>query len=510
MTQSIYKGAQVISLLNTQSEQHESMVLKVLEPLNPVDTLHKWHTVLRSIEELINLPLHDALKEQELRLILSVPTTMAKLMGNPQSLMSAYGLLNQKFGIGVANRFKNLVLMTSAFSQSYNSEASAKASVQLETMADGVGYYQSRRRYLVTFLTLIPRLAKGSRVIEEIQLLSEFLPVIEIHCVSKTSTNRHLLLAQIFDDFTLQYDGQLLLGSRDYQPLEKMFLEPERISIVDQTIQRKAQLVGYVKKEVDPTKIFSAVEIENSIALMEAAYTFYDIQSTEFKPLMEVVLKLIESCEDDYFITISVADFKAIISGQEGADEKKLLSLFSLESNEYTENLNSTHPLIRVEDTYVTNLNLLLRFLYHEKNRILEKKKRYQIHSGFVFEDMVKDVLKIKGFKIEDITRINRKEFDVVTTRDGVIHNFQCKNNAVDLTLIDQRPSSFIRYNRGLVRYYEKALVKEENREGLLLKKLKMQEAYHYVISRFPVISDNARIVSFNTLETWIDEKFPN
>lgn len=70
------------------------------------------------------------------------------------------------------------------------------------------------------------------------------------------------------------------------------------------------------------------------------------------------------------------------------------------------------------------------------------------------------------GFAMTDIKRINRKEFDVVTTLGDTIHNFQCKNNWIDLNRVERDPKLYARYNRRLTRYYKRALVKERRRES--------------------------------------------
>jgi hypothetical protein len=44
-------------------------------------------------------------------------------------------------------------------------------------------------------------------------------------------------------------------------------------------------------------------------------------------------------------------------------------------------------------------------------------------------------------------------------------------------------------------------LAKEEKREGLLLSKLSLNSIRHYVISRFPVITDDERIVAWNAFD---------
>lgn len=99
-----------------------------------------------------------------------------------------------------------------------------------------------------------------------------------------------------------------------------------------------------------------------------------------------------------------------------------------------------------------------------------------------------------------DIKRINRKEFDVVATHDGVVYNFQCKNNWIDLAKIEADRSLFVRYNRSLIRYYRRALAKEEKREHLLKSALGLDRIEHYVISRFPVICTDPKIISYNQI----------
>jgi Holliday junction resolvase len=104
------------------------------------------------------------------------------------------------------------------------------------------------------------------------------------------------------------------------------------------------------------------------------------------------------------------------------------------------------------------------------------------------------------GFHITDIKRINRKEFDVVATHRGVIYSFQCKNNWIDLAKVEAERALYVRYNRTLTSYYGRALEKEEKREHLLKNELGLDQIEHYVISRFPVISANPRIINYNQI----------
>ena len=51
------------------------------------------------------------------------------------------------------------------------------------------------------------------------------------------------------------------------------------------------------------------------------------------------------------------------------------------------------------------------------------------------------------------------------------------------------------------MRSYERALVKERNREHLLKMKLATEAVQHVVVSRFPVVTDNQRIIVFSRID---------
>ena len=177
-----------------------------------------------------------------------------------------------------------------------------------------------------------------------------------------------------------------------------------------------------------------------------------------------------------------------------------LVSALTCHDDSYMKCLSSYAPLVLVGGRYLSTVTLLSRFVYSWRARVLDRKKRFQIRAGFIFEDEVRFALEKQGFVVQDIVRINRQEFDVVTVRDDVIWNVQCKNNFVDLESVDSDAVEFARYNRGLVRSYERALVKERNREHLLKGKLSIKDVQHMVVSRFPVVTDNPRLVVFSRI----------
>lgn len=148
----------------------------------------------------------------------------------------------------------------------------------------------------------------------------------------------------------------------------------------------------------------------------------------------------------------------------------------------------------------MTTVTLLSRFAYSWKTFCLNRIKRFQIRSGYIFEDEVKKALAHQNFVIHAIKRIGGREFDVVATKGNVIYNVQCKNNLVDLARMEQDPKLFARYNLRLDKYYAQALRKEEERENLLLTKLGLSAVKHVVLSKFPLATKNLRVMAFREI----------
>ena len=62
------------------------------------------------------------------------------------------------------------------------------------------------------------------------------------------------------------------------------------------------------------------------------------------------------------------------------------------------------------------------------------------------------------------------------------------------------------RKHRSLARAYDKALDKEYNREDMLKQELDIDRIESYVITRFPVITPNPRVISFNVLPVYLED----
>ena len=495
-------GQKARDLLEAQLAEHNDGVDHALSRYCPRAAVSTLHRTIRSVEEFINIPMCEISNHDDVLRITAIRLDNAFTSDPLPAVKLAKSILDPLFDPQVVSRYVQTMLQTAAISQAFRIHGQDKLGKQisLDTIGGAIGYYQSRRRHLVTLLYSMPRSCTGIAILENLDALNVLLPVIEHSCVSITGFHQKLALLDIYDDFHLTTDARGFLASHDYNTLDKGFMEPERASI-QVMLEMRRDKIGYLK--IRPLKqkvVFSAEELRNSVKLIQAAYQEFDVNDGDFAALSLLIVVFSRHCFDDYFVEIPKQKFWAILRAQSAFDPDELYSLLVNSPGDYTANTNAYEPFIDTGTAVVSNVNLLSRYLYAFKNIHLGSRKRFQIHCGFIFEDVVKKDLKELGFNVTDIKRLNRKEFDVVTTYRGAIHNFQCKNNWIDLANVESDRKLFVRYNRSMVKYYRKALVKEQDREHLLKSKLGLSKIHHYVISRFPVICDVPNIINHNEI----------
>lgn len=192
-------------------------------------------------------------------------------------------------------------------------------------------------------------------------------------------------------------------------------------------------------------------------------------------------------------MTVPIPNFQDLVASFKQAQWRSALTYKEIQ----TEPLVGSHSaFVTSGPVMVSNLFMILRFCYQIKNATLNKIRRFQIRTGFIFEDVISQELEQLGFVKLPAKRLERREFDVVMKKDGVIYNFQCKNAYLDYRLIQANRSAFVKNNRRLVRYFERALVKEAEREHLLKTKFGINNIRHYVLCNFPVYTNNPSIIS--------------
>ncbi|MBR7745143.1 hypothetical protein [Undibacterium baiyunense] len=470
----------------------ETRIVTELAPYEPQSAICLWLDIMRGIEEIINLPNVDWDDDNFEQQLYEFP--LLQLMHYGREFQAIRRRLIARFSEKFANRFCNILSLGSAIGISFEAHRMFEAASGFKNVMSMIGYLQSRRRHFVGLLHLMPHACRGTRLISHSNVFNCFLPIVECTAVPMMSVQYLLMVRLAQQRLGLNEDGKTELPM-----LNTFYLEPERASIVEMIVSNERAGATLEREPLQADRLFSAAELRNDILAIEAVYAEFDLNKTDFAVAATLVRRLsTEFINRDYWVEITPKQLNCLVS--EVGATANLRSALTCGADNYMLCLSSYAPFVRDGDRYLSTVSLLSRFIYNWRARILNKSKRFQIRAGFIFEDQVKDALKDQGFTIQEIVRIDRQEFDVVTIQNGVIWNVQCKNNFIDLDRVDMDATSFARYNKHLVRSYERALTKEFNREHLLQCKLNLADVQHMVVSRFPVITDNPRIVVFSRI----------
>lgn len=488
------------ALTSSSSEQalaarialQERQIVDALAPYDPTSAAYAWFDTLRAIEELINLLTVEWGDEGFGQALVSLP--VIGLDRHLDRLTVVRQRILQKFGENFCIRFTRLLVQGSAISVAFAQHGIFEAAAGFQTIGTMMGYLQSRRRHFVGLLHMLPHACRGRQRVEPLDALNIFLPIIELSAVQMMGAQNALLVKMARAKLTLPDDE-----SAELAMLDTLFLEPERVRITEMPMTEQGKIMFASMEALRPDRLFSAAELRNDVVAIEATYAEFDLKDTDFPAAAALVRRLSRDfVEHDFWVAISSADLGKL--SDEVCASRALRSALINNEPSYTACLSTYAPFVLMDGAYRSTVTLLSRFIYNWRAQSLDRKKRFQIRAGFIFEKAVAVELQRQGFTVQDITRINHHEFDVVTVRDGVIWNVQCKNNFVDLSSVDSNAHRFARYNFRLVRAYERALVKEASREHLLKTKMSLNAIQHVVVSRFPVISDNPRIVPFSRI----------
>lgn len=486
-------GAEAEALVQEQILQHAAGIQNSLSVFDARSAVAAWLEALRGIEELINLPLFELEDEQTILALVSLPLDHI----SPLQVTNLQRMLTDQFDAGVVRRFVQTLLRSAAIGLAFRLHG-IEGGEEFRTLGGAITYFQSMRRQMVGLLYLMPLACRGTDSVDPLDALNVFLPIVEHSCVGLTSLYRHLVLLRIHDDYVLTVGPQSFKGNYSLDMLDESFLEPERVGLTEVPRDRIDATVLKHKIKVDSGRVFSVPELCNDLLVMEASYAEFKLGETAFGAMSRFIVACSRDAHDQYHIDFEASTLKSlmILCGLSIEAQRRLLYA----GTGYADAINSFAPFILVGRNYVTTVTLLSRFAYNWKTVCLNKIKRFQVRSGFIFEQQVKEALDRQGFFVSDVKRIERKEFDVVAMKDGVIYNVQCKNNLVDLTRMEESPSLFARYNQRLDRYYADALRKEEGREGLLKQRFGLEVVKHVVLSKFPVATKNPQILAFREI----------
>lgn len=493
MDMKVFAGADAEALVLSQISQHSSGIEVTLARYSARSAVSAWMEVLRGVEELINIPQFELEDEQRVQALRSLP--MQSL--TPQLIESLQNLLAARFTSGVAHRFIYILLRSAAIIPTFQQSGLVR-DLDFRTLDDVIDYFQSRRRQMVALLYWMPNACSGSELVDEFDAMNIFLPIVEYSCVNLSTFYRDLVLLRIYPNFVITTNDVACERSETYDLLDQSSLEPERVGITEVSRKNIDPSILINRMKVDPRRVFSVPELCNNLLEMEATFAEFKLGETAFGTMCRFIVACAQNSRDEYYIELNSREFRDLIKLCGISTSVQRCLVYSGEN--YATAINSFSPFIDLKNSFLTTVPLLIRFAYNYKTICLNKIKRFQIRSGYLFEDQVKSILAEQGLILSGIKRIDHKEFDVVATKDGIIYNIQCKNNLIDITRIETNPVLFSRYNKRLERYYEKSLIKEENREELLKKTLGLQRVKHIILSKFPLATKNPQILAFREI----------
>lgn len=480
----ILEGKSLENFLKKQSNEALKRLESELSKYDAESFLSHFERFIWYLDEFINLNFCLDDKDKELLYSLEIGDAICE---NPEHL------LNAMFAVTDATNKETAIRLYKFLTLFWNTS--------IKDVGELLLYCKSRRLYYVSMLYLIPMMAKGEKKIEFEKIVEETLRIFEEVAVPVTSAFNALLVLKRDPGFEAVIKDNHLVFNRTYTQLENGFLEPVRLTELDMLLHGKD--IDYKNLEnFSITEINSNEEYEAGIKNMKVVFDGYKINELpETKELLAFAHEMGAFMEDGYHIRLTEEHYQSI------CDKYPHLILYK-EPKDYFEVLKARLAFYRKGSNYCSNYFLIQRYVVNTTLQVLEKVKRFQIHSGFIFEKMVVRVLQQYGFQKVDVKRIDHKEFDVVCLKDGVVYNFQCKNNYYEVSEIDIKKIRRIAgIHKRMSKLYEEALQKEFDREDVLKEELKYSRVENFVISRFPIITNNKRVIAYNMLKPWLKEK---
>lgn len=494
-------GDDARALIADMLNQHEEGVRAALSRYDRASAVPSWHEVLRGVEEFLNVIWFGVAEGPDREWLLACPMA-GEILVDPGRMPRIQQIVGRRHDHAVVRRFRRTVVQLAETDRMFKEMGIRLAGLPdgIDTIGAGQVYLQSRRRHFVSLFYTMPSVCSGDEKLDVMLAFQTIARVVEHSCATITGLHQQRLLLEVYPDFTMTLTPNGYRGSHTFDELEQNFLEAERASIVAMAEERPDMIIPFRRESCPVDTVFSAAELRNNVRALSAAYAAFG-DDAGFASMARIVVALSRRCQDDYFVRLPQTVLESIVASQSVLPAPKVMDWLVAKSGSYAEQTNRHHPFVEVNGELEGNVTLLSRFLDAFKKLHLASQRRFVIHSGFIFEDMVKGDLARMGFDVKPIKRLNRREFDVVAVRDTTIYNLQCKNNAFDLSQIEAQPRRVATANRRLLAYYRGALRKERARQGLLQAELGLTKIKHYVISRFPVLTDNPAIIPFNALD---------
>ena len=484
----VMEGKELIDYLTSGVNGGVVELQKRMSGFNSRSLFDTWFHFVRQIEEFVNIRYEygESCEEVFRNIHLNRKCELEEISSPVEN----------NFGKDVAERFHDLADLFTGYT-SLDFDGRKIKDCPVETLYDLLMFLMARRLHIMTILNLIPIWTQGDLPLRREDIpnkMNEWIGIL----MNITTGCQAILEAKCLPGFygKMSMSGRMEF-SHQYTPLDKNYLEPQQLTPVELEQYRNDRLGKRVAKK--NRAVCSKEEFELTMQNEKAYNERYGIKEKEgYKELMAFMDEMKMYFKDDYLIEVPQNEFQRLCGSYGNLELYK-------EMEDFDDIENSRCGFVKMDGVYYSTYFMLIRYFTNTVMKMLRRRRRYQIDAGFVFEEQVKDAVREYGFEVQDnCKRIERKEFDVVCVKDGVIYNFQCKNNYMNVSTIGlKETTATCRRNKQLISYYKAALRKEEGREHLLKWKLGIDKVKHFVIPRYPVVSDNERIIPFNRIDEW-------
>lgn len=248
-------------------------------------------------------------------------------------------------------------------------------------------------------------------------------------------------------------------------------LEPYDLAIVDKSLQKDF--------------------IRNKTIAFDTAFNSRDIYCKRLQFIDKTAASNIQADFDFILSFCTPSEFSIV--------KKNIPDRFISKPSNVYEAINDYTPFIKTEDYYYTNATLVSRYIANRTSNTCEKNKKYQIHSGFIFEQRMKNEFNKNKYDLIDIKRTHtHREFDVIIKDKSTFNiiNIQCKNFAINLYNYRSDISFAQRRLGRVMSRLQAALQKEISRESALINELQLRNIQynkikHIVVSKQQIPSND-------------------
>ncbi|UQV46672.1 hypothetical protein KIV45_07045 [Janthinobacterium lividum] len=290
-----------ISLLDEQIEKYSQGIYELASVFDAKSAIDGWQYILRGAEELINIPTEDpTVLTQEF-----LDTPLSAITENLMLLHVLGVAVRRRFDSDVAYRLKFTILLFANFRISLLVAKRYDTAEMLSTVGGIIMFLRSRRRHIVALLYTLPDVCQGHQNFNPNEDAARLLQAVE-NGVELTGLHQKAMLAEVFQDFQLTNEDGKLVSNYSYQPLDDLFLDAERTSVVDMEKITRYSLNSVSLEQPNHGKIFSCADIRNQIIITTELYNEFNLDKTLFWSFSQVVQELLVFCHDDYHLNIDI------------------------------------------------------------------------------------------------------------------------------------------------------------------------------------------------------------